>query len=119
MMVAKTKRNDKDLYEPYMCVVYNLDGDNLCDNVMNIEPLPHGNSKGSSGCTQPYQRTLKSVLNREDELLNCKKPNEVYDYLFEECGGALLSPSISCEPRNIKQIQNRQSLKQKKVSTQV
>ena len=64
---------------------------------------------------RPYIRAEKSVLTRQDALLNDnKRPQEVYDILLEESGAPYRSASMSKEPRNLKQIRNRQpNLKQK------
>ena len=64
---------------------------------------------------RPYIRTEKSVLTRQDALLNDnKRPQEVYNILLEESGAPYRSASMSKEPRNLKQIRKRQpNLKQK------
>ena len=60
--------------------------------------------------SRPYFRTKTSVLQLEDFLLASKKsPQEVYEIVLEESGGPLQSTSISQEPRNLKQIQNRKN----------
>ena len=41
----------------------------------------------------------------------------MYDLLLEEYGGPMLSQSVSNEPRNVKQIRNRQASKRAKSST--
>ena len=41
----------------------------------------------------------------------------MYDLLLEECGGPMLSQLVSNEPRNVKQIRNRQATKRAKSST--
>jgi len=96
-------------YHPYTCVVYSLHG-NQEENVQEIEILPHGNSKHQADSRRPYFRTEASVLEQEDTLLSSKRsPQEVYEIVLKEAGGPLQSSSISQEPRNLKQIQNRKN----------
>ena len=99
-MIVKVKRVIDDKFEPNVCVVYHLDGD--VKEVIEVEPLEHGNSKPST--RRPYIRTSKSVLERQDQLLsNGKRPQDVYDILLEESGGPFSSTSSSSAPRNVKE----------------
>lgn len=103
-IIVRVKRVTNVLFEPYICVVFNLNGD--AKDVSEVKLLEHGNSKHSG--KRPYIRTSQYVLEQEDELLSGgKRPHEVYDILVEESGGPFASTSSSTEPRNLKQIQNR------------
>ena len=66
----------------------------------------HGNSKQK----RPYHRTDPTILERQDMLLSAyKPPQDIYDFLLDESGGPMQLNSVSQEPRNLKQIGNRQS----------
>ena len=98
----------KNEYEPFLCVIYSLHDSS--DIVQEIEILPHGNTKRPQATQQPYIRTEKSILQRQEELLFQKNtPQEVYDIVLKESGGSMSASSVSKEPRNLKQIQNLQA----------
>ena len=65
-MIVRVKRVADDKFEPYICVVYHLDGD--IKEVIEVEFLEHRNSKPLT--TRPYIRTKKPVLDRQDQLLS-------------------------------------------------
>ena len=97
------------LCNPFLCIVYTLHGDS--ERADDIEILPHGNFKGSNSIShRPYIRTDATVLKRQEDLLsNNKSPQEVYEIVLEESGGALHASSMSKEPKNFKKVQNLQA----------
>ena len=106
-MVYRIKSVSKPDYEPYICPVYSINSDSYSKIVHDREVREHGNSKQK----QPYHRTDPTILKRQDMLLSANKPlQEVYDLLLDESGGPIQSNSMSQEPRNLKQIRNRQSV---------
>ena len=108
-MIVRIKNHLHFNYEPYACVVYSLSCDE--EGIENAQVLEHGNSRGDVSLKRPYIRTNKRILSREDELLRTKKrPAEVYDVLLKESGGPFQSRSLSSEPRDTKQILNRQAM---------
>ena len=87
-------------------MVYSINSDSYSKTVHDLEVREHGNSKQK----RPYHRTDPTILKRQDTLLSANKPpQEVYDLLLDESGGPMQSNSMSQEPRNLKQIRNRQS----------
>ena len=100
------KNLSKSDYEPYICVVYSINSDSYSKTVHDREVREHDNSKQK----RPYHRTDPTILKRQDTLLTANKPpQKVYDLLLDESGGPMQSNSMSQEPRNLKQIRNRQS----------
>ena len=97
------------LYNPFLCILYTLHGDS--ERADDIEILPHRNFKESNSTShRPYIRTDATVLKCQEDLLsNNKSPQEVYEIVLEESGGALHASSMSKEPRNLKQVQNLQA----------
>ena len=90
----------------YICVFYSINSDSYSKTVHDWEVREHGNFKQK----RPYHRTDPTILKRQDTLLTANKPpQEVYDLLLDEPGGPMQSNSMSQEPRNLKQIRNRQS----------
>ena len=65
-MIVRVKRVADDKFEPYICVVYHLDGN--MKEVIEVEFLEHRKSKPLT--TRPYIRTNKPVLDRQDQLLS-------------------------------------------------
>ena len=106
-------RNSLTQLEPYLGVVYFLSCNP--ESVKDVTILEHGNSRKGTMLNRPYIRTEMSVVMRQDALLNDnKRPQVVYDILLEESRAPYRSASMSKEPRNLKQIQTRQTnLKQK------
>ena len=72
--------------------------------------LPQVNS---SKMEHPYIRTCQYILNAERQLLESNKPHKVYEDLVA-AADPFTTSSQSEEPRNLKQIQNRKYLIQKK-----
>ena len=104
--IYRIKNLSKSDYEPYICVVYSINSDSYSKTVLDREVREHGNSKQK----RPYHRTDPTILKRQDTLLTANKPpQEVYDLLLDESGSPMQSNSMSQEPRNIKQIRNRQT----------
>ena len=111
-MVVRAKRVDKSEYEKHCVVVYSMTKASGEDEQLQ----PHGNAKKTNSA---YIRTKKDTLNREEELLNqpLSRPSMVYYDLVTE-SDPYTSISQSSEPRNLKQVQNKnyQSKKKAKVS---
>ena len=105
-MVVKVKNVDKMYYEDFFCVVYSYNKSST-----NYELLPHRNSTKTD---HPYIRTSQAILNEEDQTLTTSKPHKVYDEMVNSVN-PLTSSSQSEEPRNLKQVQNRQYILQKKL----
>ena len=105
-MVVKVKNVDEMYYENFFCVVYSYNKSSA-----DYELLPHGNSTKTG---HPYIRTLQAILNEEDQMLTTSKPHKVYDEMIKSAN-PLTSSSQSEEPRNSKQVQNKQYIFQKKL----
>ena len=105
-MVVKVKNVDKMYYEDFFCVVYSYNKSSA-----DYELLPHGSSTNAG---HPYIRTSQAILNEEDQMLTTSKPHKVYDEMVKSAN-PLKSSSQSEEPRNLKQVQNRQYILQKKL----
>ena len=104
--ICRIKNVSKSNYEPYICVVYFINSDSYSKSVQDREVKLHGNSKQK----RPYHRTDPKILKRQDTLLSANKPpQEVYDLLLDESCGPMQQNAMSQEPRNLKQIRNRQS----------
>ena len=113
-MVVKVKNVMSLHYEKYLCVVYSNSDERKINSDFSI--LPHGNSTKSQ---HPYIRTSKNTLERESELLGANQPFQTYENLVKETD-PFTSTSQSNEPRNVKQIHNRQYLlKQSKKNQEV
>ena len=67
---------------------------------------PHKNAKTDS----VYVRTKKSVLVKISDAANDSKPMQVFDNVYELCGGVVGASSCGSVPRNIKQISNVKSV---------
>ena len=68
-----------------------------------IRGQPHKNSKEKS----PFNRSKKSVLVKiESEVQKSAQPTNVYNRVFQECGGVESASSCGSLPRNRKQIAN-------------
>ena len=68
-----------------------------------IKGQPHKNSKEKS----PFNRSKKSVLVKiESEVQKSAQPTNVYNKVFQECGGVVSASSCGSLPRNRKQIAN-------------
>ena len=68
-----------------------------------IRGQPHKNSKEKS----PFNRSKKSVLVKiESEVQKSAQPTNVYNRVFQECGGVVNASSCGSLPRNRKQITN-------------
>ena len=104
--VVKVKNVDKMYYEDFFCVVYSYNKSSA-----DYELLPHSNSTKTD---HPYIRTSEAILNEEDQMLTASKPHEVYDEMVKSAN-PLTSSSQSEQPRNLKQVQNRQYILQKKL----
>ena len=84
----------KTEFEPHLCVVYFRSCNP--ESVKDVTILEHGNSRKSTMLNRPYIRTVKSVLTRQEALLNDnKRLQEVYDILLEESGAPYRSASMS------------------------
>ena len=105
-MVVKVKNVDKMYYEDFFCVVYSYNKPSA-----DYELLTHGSSTNTG---HPYIRTLQAILNEEDQMLTTSKPHKVYDEMVKSAN-PLKSSSQSDERRNLKQVQNRQCILQKKL----
>ena len=105
-MVVKVKNVDKMYYEDFFCVVYSYNKSSA-----DYELLPHGNSIKTD---HPYIRTSQTILNEEDQMLTTSKPHKVYNEMVNSTNPLTSSPQ-SEEPRNVKQVQNRQYILQKKL----
>ena len=105
-MVVKVKNVDKMYCENVFCVVYSYNKSSA-----DYELLPHGSSTNAG---HPYIRTSQAILNEEDQMLTTSKPHKVYDEMVKSAN-PLKSSSQSEEPRNLKQVQNRQYILQKKL----
>ena len=105
-MVLKVQNVDKMYYEDFFCVVYSYNKTSA-----DFELLPHGNSTKTG---HPYIRTSQAILDEEDQMLTTTKPHKVYDEMVKSAN-PLTSSSQSEEPRNLKQVQNRQYILQKKL----
>ena len=114
MMVVRIELMESEVPLPYSCVIYSLD-DEGPDDVTEIKCVSHGNNKKAE-LSQPYIRTSKSVFQEMDTLLDQEKSSDVFDLLLENSGGPMFSSSISTEPRNYKQVLNRQNIKRQKVT---
>ena len=107
--IYRIKNMSTLLCKPFLCIVYTLHSD--AERADDIEILPHENFKESNLIShRPYIRTDATVLKHQEDLLsNNKSPQEVYEIVLEESGGALHASSMSKEPRNLKQVQNLQA----------
>ena len=105
-MVVKVKNVDKMYYKYFFCVVYSY-----TKSSGDYELHPHGNSTKTD---HPYIRTSQAVLNEEDQMLATSKPYKVYDEVINSAN-PLTSSLQSEEPRNLKQVQNRQYILKKKL----
>ena len=106
--ICRVKKVDCEKHYPFFCVIYYFDGNLAAHD--EIEILPHGNSKKEFHLKRPYIRTEPSVLREQEALLRQKKsPSEVYDIVNNNSGGPMRSSSMSKEPRNLKQVQNRKA----------
>ena len=105
-MVVKVKNVDKMYYEDFFCVVYSYNKSST-----DYELLPHGNSTKTD---HPYIRTSPAILNEEDQMLTTSNSHKLYDEMVKSAN--LLTSSLqSEEPRNLKKVQNRQYILQKKL----
>lgn len=97
---------------------YNLDFENvphrLCVlqyvspvEVANVGRRSHKNAKNDS----VYVRTKKSVLVQISDTASESMPMQVFDEVYESCGGVVGASSCGSVPRNIKQISNRKFVK--------
>ena len=112
-MIVRINNHLHSNYEPSACAVYSLNCDE--ESIKNTQVLEHGHSRDNVNLKQPYIRTNKGILSREDELLRSKKRSaEVYDILLKESRGLFQSRRLSSEPRDTKQILNRQAMLQEK-----
>ena len=68
---------------------------------------PHKSAKNEL----PYVRTKKSVLMKISDEASESKPMQVFDKVYESCGGVVGATSCGSVPRNIKQISNSKSVK--------
>ena len=105
-MAVKVKNVDKIYYEDFFCVVYNQNKSSA-----DYGLLAHGNSTKTD---HPYIRTSQAILNEEDQILTTSKPHKVYGEMVN-LTNPLTSSSQSEEPINLKQVQNRQYILQKKL----
>ena len=103
-MVVKFKNVDKMYCENVFCVVYSYNKSSA-----DYELLPHGNSTKTD---HPHIRTSQTILNEDDQML--QRVSHTYDEMVNSAN-PLTSSLQSEEPRNLKQVQNRQYILQKKL----
>ena len=63
----------------------------------------------------PNITTSQAILKEEDQMLTTSKPHKVYDEIVSSANPLTSSSSQSEEPKNLKQVQNRQYILQKKL----
>ena len=103
---------------PFTCVVYiqnNIDVNDFSSTAVQ----PHGNSMRPEVLVQPYYRTSEDVLSRMDQLLETQSPSLTFDAVLQESGGPMHSTSISDQPRNNKQAENRKHWMRKQQQSSV
>ena len=123
-MVVRVKCVEKQDYEPYMCIVYSFKvsaaptmltqnrNESRHEENERASMLPHGNASINNDI--PYVRTSRDILDRTDHLLNeSNTPSDVYYSMVNESHPMECS-SQSYEPRNKKQVYNRQYSTNKK-----
>ena len=85
-MIVRINNHLHSNYKPSACAVYSLNCDE--ESIKNTQVLEHGHSRDNVNLKQPYIRTNKGILSREDELLRSKKRSaEVYDIPLKESRG--------------------------------
>ena len=70
-MIIRINNHLHSNYEPSACAVYSLNCDE--ESIKNTQVLEHGHSRDNVNLKQPFIRTNKGILSREDELLRSKK----------------------------------------------
>ena len=63
----------------------------------------------------PNITTSQAILMEKDQMLTTSKPHKVYDEIVSSANPLTSSSSQSEEPKNLKQVQNRQYILQKKL----
>jgi len=110
-MVVRVKRVDRNEYEKHCLVVYSMTKGNDGEEQLK----PHGNAKKTNSA---YIRTTRDTLEREEELLELSRPSMVYYDLVRE-SDPYTSLSQSSEPRNLKQVQNKNYHAKKKTKVSI
>ena len=109
VLVKVTPEKDADECD-YCCVIYSLCAESEESARDATVILPHGNTNTDVTRQKPYIRTAKKTFQETDELLaSGNSVSSVYDTMLEKSGGPFQSTSQSNEPRDRKQIYNRQA----------
>ena len=103
--------------DPYFSIVYSLSGAKS-DEVVQISSSSHRKLKESRQLSEPHICTNPSVLVQMDSFLEKDSLSDVFHQLLNESGGPIFStPIISTEPRNLVQVANRKTVKERKLAT--
>ena len=108
MMVVRIELMESEVPLPYSCVIYSLDDEGPDD-------VPELNVYHT--VTIQKQKNYRSLtFEQVNRLLDQEKSSDVFDLLLGNSEGPMFSSSISTEPRNYKQVLNRQNTKRQKVT---